>query len=135
MSVSDARAAAKTANNFRQRHGEQVASGVRAANAANEKYGVADRVGGFAAGRTGGAAAAGGGGEDAGGAGGRGHGFGSSNGNMAAAAAAAAGGLGKKKPPPPPPPKKKPGLPDLGRERTGEEGAPPPIPLATRPQF
>lgn len=44
VSLSDARTAASTANNFRERHGEQVASGWKAANNLNQKYGVADKV-------------------------------------------------------------------------------------------
>ncbi len=48
VSFSDAKAAAGTANNFRQRHGEQVAAGYGKAQGWNQKYGVADKVGGFA---------------------------------------------------------------------------------------
>ncbi|KAF2123467.1 hypothetical protein P153DRAFT_427004 [Dothidotthia symphoricarpi CBS 119687] len=44
VSVSDLKGAASTANNFQQRHGEQAASGWRAANGLNQKYGIADRV-------------------------------------------------------------------------------------------
>ena len=39
VSLSDARAAASTANNFRQRHGDQVAAGLKEANKLNDKYG------------------------------------------------------------------------------------------------
>jgi hypothetical protein len=45
VSLSDARNAASTANNFRQRHGDQVASGWKSANSLNQKYGLADKVG------------------------------------------------------------------------------------------
>ena len=45
VSLSDARNAASTANNFRERHGDQVASGWKSANSLNQKYGLADKVG------------------------------------------------------------------------------------------
>ena len=44
VSLSDARAAASTANNFRERHGEQVKSGWQSANKLNTKYGIADKL-------------------------------------------------------------------------------------------
>ena len=44
VSLSDARATASTANNFRERHGEQVAAGGRWAGAMNKKYDVAGKV-------------------------------------------------------------------------------------------
>ncbi|KUJ12703.1 uncharacterized protein LY89DRAFT_687673 [Mollisia scopiformis] len=47
VSFSDARAAASTANNFRERHGEQVKSGWQSANKLNNKYGIADKVGAY----------------------------------------------------------------------------------------
>lgn len=40
VSFSDAKAAASTARNFQQRHGEQVAEGVRVGNAIGNKFGV-----------------------------------------------------------------------------------------------
>ncbi|KAF2194864.1 hypothetical protein K469DRAFT_725993 [Zopfia rhizophila CBS 207.26] len=43
VSVSDVKSAASTANNFRERHGEQVAAGWRTASGLNQKYGIADR--------------------------------------------------------------------------------------------
>ena len=48
ISLADARTSAATANNFRERHGEQVATGWKSANAVNKKYDVANRVGGLA---------------------------------------------------------------------------------------
>lgn len=48
VSLSDARAAASTANNFRERHGEQVAAGARTANDLNRKYGIANKLSSFA---------------------------------------------------------------------------------------
>lgn len=44
VSLSDARSAATTANNFRERHGEQAAAGYTAANSMNQKYGIMDKV-------------------------------------------------------------------------------------------
>lgn len=53
ISLSDAKATASTANNFRERHGEQVAAGWNNAGALNKKYDVANKVNGLAAnGRT-----------------------------------------------------------------------------------
>ena len=48
ISLSDARSSAATANNFRERHGEQVATGWKGANTLNKKYDVANRVNGIA---------------------------------------------------------------------------------------
>lgn len=47
VSLSDARSAATTANNFRERHGDQVSSGLSKANGLNQKYGIASRLGGI----------------------------------------------------------------------------------------
>lgn len=77
VSFSDMRSAASTANNFRERHGEQVAAGVKTANGLNQKYGVVDRVNSVA------------------------------SGSGAASTASPPPGPVGKKPPPPPPPKKK----------------------------
>jgi len=44
VSASDLKDAVLTANNFRQRHGEQVATGWKVASNANQKYGLVDRV-------------------------------------------------------------------------------------------
>ena len=44
VSLSDARTAASTANNFRERHGEQVKSGLQSASSFNQKYGVANKI-------------------------------------------------------------------------------------------
>ncbi|KAG5964621.1 hypothetical protein E4U58_003120 [Claviceps cyperi] len=107
VSFSDAKAAATTANNFRQRHGEQVASGVKTANNLNQKYGLVDKIGGAYTGAQSALGQA-------------------PNGITTA-------GLGMKKPsPPPPPPKKKPGL---VVARGEGEGGPPPVPMGTRPAF
>ncbi|KAK0623611.1 hypothetical protein B0T14DRAFT_427367 [Immersiella caudata] len=100
VSMSDARATASTANNFRQRHGDQAASGMRTVGDLYGKYG------------------------------GRLNQQDGANESSMGQAVPAATMLAKKKPPPPPPPKK------LQAFR-GEDsaGTPPPIPLATRPQF
>ena len=45
VSFADAKNAASTANNFRERHGDQVQSGWKSANAANQKYGITNRLG------------------------------------------------------------------------------------------
>jgi hypothetical protein len=47
VSFSDARNAASTANNFRERHGEQAAAGYTAANNMNQKYGLMDKMKNF----------------------------------------------------------------------------------------
>lgn len=81
VSASDLRNAASTANNFRERHGDQVASGWKAASGLNQKYGIADRVKSFSSQNDGQSAE-------------------TSESPTTAVAAA------HKKPPPPPPPKK-----------------------------
>lgn len=117
MSLSDAKAAASTANNFRQRHGEQVAAGAQKASAINQKYGVADKLGGFAANTQGQEPAA--------------H---QQQQGQGAALISAVGGLAAKKKAPPPPPKK-PGLGSLTKEDAAGDDEPPPVPMATRPAF
>lgn len=44
VSLADARNAASTANNFRERHGDQVASGWKSASGLNQKYGISNRL-------------------------------------------------------------------------------------------
>lgn len=121
VSLSDAKSAASTANNFRQRHGEQVASGVKTANGMDQKYGVSGKVGGYLGHSNESGSSSGGAGA------GQGAGVQSHLNTIGAVA-----GLGKKKPPPPPPPKKKPGL---GGGDSSRDDAPPPVPMATRPSF
>ncbi|MCJ1378294.1 hypothetical protein MMC17_001391 [Xylographa soralifera] len=43
ISFADAKNAASTANNFRERHGDQVATGWQSASGLNKKYGIANR--------------------------------------------------------------------------------------------
>ncbi|KAF2843796.1 hypothetical protein M501DRAFT_926044 [Patellaria atrata CBS 101060] len=109
VSLADARSAAFTANNFRERHGEQVAQGWKTANGFNQKHGVVNRLNGYAGG--------------------------SQEGVRSPPIASSptttdmpvnlVGSLGKK-PPPPPPPKKK----ELG----GVAVVPPPVPLGSKPR-
>ncbi|USP74789.1 hypothetical protein yc1106_02063 [Curvularia clavata] len=82
VSASDLKTAASTANNFQQRHGDQVAAGWKSANSLNQKYGIAGKVGSLASSST------------------------SPPPPAQPAAPSNAGGLGKKAPPPPPPKKK-----------------------------
>lgn len=81
VTTTDLRGAASTANNFQQRHGEQMASGYKAASGLNAKYGIAGKLNSFA----------------------------SSSAAPAPQSPiqSSQGGLGKKAPPPPPPPKKR----------------------------
>ncbi|KAL8946806.1 MAG: hypothetical protein Q9222_006844 [Ikaeria aurantiellina] len=44
VSLSDARATAATANNFRERHGDQVSAGWKSANAFNKKHDIGGRL-------------------------------------------------------------------------------------------
>ncbi|KAL8730225.1 MAG: hypothetical protein Q9166_004202 [cf. Caloplaca sp. 2 TL-2023] len=46
--LSDARITATTANNFRERHGEQVSAGWKSANALNKKHGIENRASSYA---------------------------------------------------------------------------------------
>ncbi|KHN97654.1 GMP synthase [Metarhizium album ARSEF 1941] len=139
VSLSDAKAAASTANNFRQRHGAQVAAGAKAANNFNQKYGISDKLGAFAGSPTtqttqkkftppplpGPSQTYTGAANDA--------------------AQAAAPGLAGRKKPPPPPPKRKPVLAAAAAAAAaasnhssasqGDADGPPAIPMSTRPQF
>ncbi|KAH7037677.1 uncharacterized protein B0I36DRAFT_345754 [Microdochium trichocladiopsis] len=109
VSLADAKAAAGTANNFRERHGAQVASGLKTANSVSQRFG--------------------------GGAGG-GVAYNTGPTSMAGAAASFSGAaLAAKKKAAPPPPKKKPGLSSTSAADGDSGGPPPPIPLATRPTF
>ncbi|KAI9701177.1 MAG: hypothetical protein M1836_001846 [Candelina mexicana] len=44
VSLADAKSAASTANNFRERHGDQVTSGLQTANGMNQKYGISNKI-------------------------------------------------------------------------------------------
>ncbi|KOS16699.1 hypothetical protein ESCO_004613 [Escovopsis weberi] len=129
VSFADAKAAASTANNFRQRHGHQVAAGLSAASDINQKYGVAERIGALSSQHSAGG----------------GHSPSSSTASITAGATAVSALAGKKKPPPPPPAKKKPSLAGPlhngggggggGGAPNADDDAPPPVPFATRPTF
>ncbi|KAG6005747.1 hypothetical protein E4U21_007698 [Claviceps maximensis] len=114
VSFSDAKAAASTANNFRQRHGEQVASGVKTANNLNQKYGLVDKVNSAYTGAESSPRA---------------------SPSLEQSSAMLSGLAGKKKPPPPPPPKKKPGLAIPAPAAHQDGSPPPPVPMGTRPAF
>ncbi|KAM0428254.1 hypothetical protein ACHAPT_007155 [Fusarium lateritium] len=115
VSFADARAAAGTANNFRQRHGEQVAAGAKTANNLNQKYGLMDKA------KSSYASVQGTQGQGA---------------EAGAASPSVVSGLAGKKKPPPPPPKRKPALvASVAPSAPADDDAPPPIPMATRPQF
>jgi hypothetical protein len=110
VSLADARNAASTANNFRERHGDQVASGWKSANSLNQKYSLTDKVGKYTSP--------------------------GSNGSLASPELAASPIIEMKdntlpaKKAPPPPPKKKPEL--AGVSTAG--GGPPPVPLSSKPK-
>ncbi|KAJ4022249.1 hypothetical protein NW752_000548 [Fusarium irregulare] len=117
VSFSDARAAASTANNFRQRHGEQVAAGAKAANNLNQKYGLLDKAQNSYA-KVQGA---------------QGQGQSQNQDQGAGVPSTGLASVAGKKKPPPPPPKKKPAL--MSAQAPPADDEPPPIPMATRPQF
>ncbi|KAI6091166.1 hypothetical protein F4821DRAFT_212768 [Hypoxylon rubiginosum] len=99
VSFADAKAAAGTAHSFHQRHGDQVASGLRTANGISQRFGSAGQNG-------------------------------SGQGASPSPIEHIAGIAGKKKPAPPPPAKK----PQLSGA-VNDGAAPPPVPMATRPNF
>ena len=104
VSLSDAKATAVTANNFRERHGDQVAAGWKSANALNKKYDVAGKVGGFT---------------------GNGPGNEQNAASSPESAPPASPAISEKKKPPVPPPK---------RVGTGAGASPPPVPLSSKPK-
>lgn len=108
VSLSDAKATAATANNFRERHGGQVASSFQTANALNQKYNVAGQFS-----------------DD------------TNNTPVKEGVAPSPSAIDdshslpfniKKKPPPPPPPKR-----GMGND-TESTGSPPPVPLSSKPR-
>ncbi|KAI9646089.1 hypothetical protein NHQ30_005529 [Ciborinia camelliae] len=121
ISLAEARAAASTANNFRERHGEQVKSGVSSANKLNTKYGIAEKVGAYGGVSNGGAHSSNDGRERGSSSSLVGNGLSGLNGLNAQSI------LGKKKPAPPPPPPKK-------LEWSGNNAPPPPVPMSTKPK-
>ena len=110
LSLSDAKAAASTANNFRERHGDQVAAGWQGANGLNKKYGIATKMSGYVS--------------DAGAS--PTHGIPSSPTSPNPWNSSSSQTF--KKPPPPPPPSK-----NLLGEGMSDR-TPPPVPLASKPR-
>jgi hypothetical protein len=120
VSLGDAKAAASTANNFRERHGEQVKSGWQSANKLNTKYGITDKVGSY---------------------GGIVHSQTSEPaspqiemrdntiGSPVASGTVEGGALGKKKPPPPPVKRV-----ELTASGISKQAEAPPVPLSSRPK-
>ena len=106
VTVADAQGAASTANNFRQRHQEQISAGAQKANTWNKKFNVTGRVNNFLEKQVSPAT------------------------EQPPAVPAVSptpsntSTLNNRKPPPPPPPKKPAGF-----------HAPPPVPLGTKPSF
>jgi hypothetical protein len=118
VSVADARSAASTFNNFRLRHGDQVAAGAKTANSLNQKYGVADRLSAHT--RTNQPAE-------------------QTTSSMTSPAPVppsplSTSMLGKKKAPPPPP-RKRAGLHVPAHPSPPADDEPPPLPMATKPRF
>lgn len=107
VSLADARNAASTANNFRERHGDQVASGWKSASGLNQKYGISNRLNSYTSN--------------------------ASTSPVVAATPAPASPLSinasptpAKKPAPLPPPKR------IGANSSSTQG-PPPVPLSSKP--
>jgi hypothetical protein len=137
VSLTDAQTAANTANNFRERHQEQISAGAQKANTWNKKYNITGRMNSFLEQQS------------------------STPGeqqqqpqpgqtqppqpaprpahlpNPTPTAATATPDLKNRKAPPPPPPPKKPS--SMLRPAMGSHGsnelAPPPVPLGTKPSF
>lgn len=114
VSFSDARNAASTANNFRERHGDQVKSGWQSANKFNDKYGITNKVGCYA-------------------------GIGAQQPSEPASpmiemrdntSEGQSSIVGKKKPPPPPVKRA-----ELSASGVSKDTGPPPIPMASKPKF
>ncbi|KAI9737719.1 MAG: hypothetical protein M1818_005723 [Claussenomyces sp. TS43310] len=107
ISLSDARNAASTANNFRERHGDQVTAGWKSANKLNTKYGIADKVGQYDLSHV-------------------------APEERAPGPILMQDNTAIVKKAPPPPPKKKAGL---AVDADAGEGPPPPLPLASKPKL
>jgi hypothetical protein len=121
VSLADARSAVSTANNFRERHGEQAARGWKAADSLNKKYGVIDRANRYAGNQPSSAAPDLPPGKPSG----------HTESQSSPATPEPSMATNKKKPPPPPPPPRK------RREPGGDGdqgGAPPPLPLSSKPK-
>ena len=104
ISLSEAKSAAATANNFRARHGEQVSQGWKTASGVNEKYGIINKANQYASSA-------------------------SLPSNVDVPRSPDPTTSSTKKKAPPPPPKKK-GL----TSSTEGADAPPPVPVASKPR-
>jgi hypothetical protein len=125
VSLSDAKSAASTANNFRERHHEQISAGAQKANSWNKKYNITGRMNSFLEQQ-------------------------STpaqqqqtetqqptppvvqNQSPSQSTVTPMPDLGRRKAPPPPPPKKPSGM--HGQAMAGGQ-TPPPVPLGTKPSF
>ncbi|KAL8897808.1 MAG: hypothetical protein Q9207_007014 [Kuettlingeria erythrocarpa] len=108
VSLSDAKNSAATANDFRERHGDQVSAGWKSANALNKKYDIGNRVNSLASQGTAPSTA-------------RVH----EGPSSPVSSSTASLPLRKRAPPPPP---QKPSL------NGGSAGSPPPVPLLSKPR-
>ncbi|PBP28682.1 GMP synthase [Diplocarpon rosae] len=117
VSLSDARTAASTANNFRERHGEQMRSGWQSANKLNTKYGIAEKVGSY-------------GSSSAAVPESRSPQVETRDTTSSSPLGGPQGGVVGKKKPPPPPAKKK----ELAGNGVSQEPVPPPIPFSSKPK-
>jgi len=115
ISLTDARSAASTANNFRERHGEQVKSGYQSANKLNAKYGIADKASSYGSKLPSEFA----------------HVPAKNQEPVELPVVIPSPSLPGKKKPPPPPPMKRAGL---SGNSVASPGIPPPIPLASKPK-
>ena len=109
ISFSDAKTAASTANNFRERHGDQVTAGWQDASGLNKKYGISNKIGNYASTAEPNVWA------DE-----------STSSTAAEPVVSGSSSMTVKKGPPPPPPKKK-------TLEAVSDLSPPPIPLASKP--
>jgi hypothetical protein len=125
VSLSDAKSAASTANNFRERHHEQISAGAQKANSWNKKYNITGRMNSFLEQQSAPAQQQ------------------QTQTQQptppvvqsqspSLSTATPMPDLGHRKAPPPPPPKKPSGM--HGQAMAGGQ-APPPVPLGTKPSF
>lgn len=118
ISAQDARQAATTANNFRERHGDQIRAGASRASGLNKKYNLTGRMNSFLEQQS----------------------SPSSEQQTSSAAPAQqnqspeAQALSQRKPPPPPPPKKPANMTTHPSNGTQSPAPPPPVPMGTKPR-
>ncbi|KAL1967463.1 hypothetical protein VTN77DRAFT_3248 [Rasamsonia byssochlamydoides] len=126
VSVSEARSAASTVNNFRERHGDQIEAGKRKLSALNQKYGITKRINDFIEDQTSPAEPAPQPGQGVPPPPPPHPNLNRSSSNIDIEA------LNRRKPPPPPPPAKKPAL--QSAPVHSQTPPPPPLPLETKPR-